>query len=624
MKQKLFSFVAFCIFTLLCLPVHPDSDTDFRTELHNGSRQELLRLGTQEVPPSNLGDWRESIDSTLFMLFRHTELFRGPLRIMIIDDNAIFSRLYPEGIMIISTGLLDYIDLQVFELTVNDPRRARDYANERERMIMPFLAYNVARFALDLDFISFKHSVKEIGLSRAAGNFSLSVLPSKKEIQQTDQFAQVLISLAGYDSRLYGDFLIQMQHYSPIQGNSLSPWFDAQETPANRLIFLEKNTLQTKELISAFSVLLQTLRTGTAYPDALSAITELRETVPNTIYLSRLEALILHQYWLSSIPAEKQVVKTIFPFASENDPSRQPFMKFAKSDWIPNSNKSGVLLLPRNEELPVFYYSALLAYERFLSAQADPSLSSTYAMLLFLGGKESDRALEIAESAARLESQSKSFLARNNYASLLFLSGTNTTEAVRIMNNLSASLGGKTPIKSSRNTLTLDIGMPADERDLLINHAIMFHSTNDRAGATKIITRLESWEIKKNSVSKISLRGISIGDTTTELINRWGHPESIGYNYYTEIWKYPKLGAEVSFTQPLDGKDPSIARITLYQGSPISPRADIRTGDSREYFEQVFGKPLYRSGDRDVYCAEGTRISVYYLFERIRSITVDK
>ncbi len=61
--------------------------------------------------------------------------------------------------------------------------------------------------------------------------------------------------------------------------------------------------------------------------------------------------------------------------------------------------------------------------------------------------------------------------------------------------------------------------------------------------------------------------------------------------------------------------------ITIASGSPVSPGGDIRTGDTREVFERVFGEPAYRAGDRDVYLVNGMRLSVHYLFNKIRSIT---
>ncbi|HHU35947.1 MAG TPA: hypothetical protein GXZ47_01825 [Treponema sp.] len=623
MKRTPFFFVISCILALICLPAHTATDAEIRKELHNGARQELLSIGTKEIAPANVGDWRETIDSALFMLFRRTELFRGPLRIMIVEDATVFSRIYPEGIIVLSSGLLDYIDLQVFELTVNEPRRARDHANERERMLAPFLAYNAARFALDLDFRSFKRTAKEIGTSRAAGNISVSMLPSNSEIQQTDQLAKVLIKLAGYNPEHYDSLLNHMRKFSPIPGNSLSCWFDSPIEPSERRIFLEKNVEKTNDLTSAFSIILQTLRNGNAYQDAISAVTELRETMTSSMYLSRLEALMLHHYWLSTVQPEKQIMKTFFPFASVQDPSRELFIQLAKSKKNPTSSKSGTQPLKPEEGPSTIYNSALFAYETFLSAQVDPSFSSTQAMLLFQGRKDTNRALEIAESASRLESQD--FVAKANYATLLFLSGKDTTEALRIMSRLLSSnrlFEDKKRISNLSSPLLLDIGIPGDERDLLINHAIMLNATKNRSSATKLLETLESWEGKKALNSKLLLRGISLGDTTSELINQWGHPESIAYNYYSETWQFPKLEVEVSLEQPVEGKDPRIARITLNQGSPVSPGGEIRTGDSRNDFEQTFGKPMYRSGDCEVYSVEGTRVTVLYLFERIRSITI--
>ena len=81
------------------------------------------------------------------------------------------------------------------------------------------------------------------------------------------------------------------------------------------------------------------------------------------------------------------------------------------------------------------------------------------------------------------------------------------------------------------------------------------------------------------------------------------------------------MGLVITFPQVEKGKEPGIIRIRMNAGSPVSPGGDIRTGDSRDQFEKIFGQPVYRAGDRDVYLSNGMRLSVQYLFDRIRSIT---
>src|SRR5690554_4218533 len=100
-KYMIRHLMAITLAAVLFIPAMPVPaavpDTGLRRDLVAGARQELLRRGRTEVLPEALGDWRETIDSVLFMLFRSTELYRGPVRIMVVDDTEVFSRFYPEG-----------------------------------------------------------------------------------------------------------------------------------------------------------------------------------------------------------------------------------------------------------------------------------------------------------------------------------------------------------------------------------------------------------------------------------------------------------------------------------------------------------------------------------------------
>lgn len=607
-RTKVFCALAACILIPAFTVIAEVPDVDIRRELLAGTRQKILEIGRTEVPPGELGDWRETIDVALFMLLRKTELYRGPIRVMVVNDPTVYSTLHPEGTMILSTGLLDYIDLQVFELSVNAPRRARDHAGERERLLAPYLAYNAARFALDYDFTAFKRIVRKSGYSHTTGNPARLIDNTPEEIHNTDLMACVFLELAGYSASFY------TQEYLSGKPGSAAPM-----SPDERTARLQKQSGILSLLYTEYSTVMQTLRTGTAFEDALRAIEQIRESLPGGIYLDRLEALINHQYWLSAIPAEQQYLMTLFPAAAEENTRITSFATLAGKRIQTERTASGIPVPGKEAGSTNRYNRSVQAYRSFLSARPDPALSSSYALLLFQGGSDIDQALLEAETAARLEAQSSACTARANHATLLFLSGRDPVEAQRILERLSRQTG-KAVLPASASRVLLHEGTPSDDREILANLALMLRITGNHDKADSILQQL-NMILKQQTGETVSFRGIQLGTTASALADRWGNPDSITYNFFHEVWEYPKLGIIVTFSQAKKETEPHVLRIQMNTASPVSPGGDIRTGDSREQFEAVFGKPAYCAGDRDVYLSKGMRISVQYLFDRIRSIT---
>ena len=606
------SFIVRIVTALFLLPAFTAfaevSDVDIRRELLSGARQEILERGRTEVPPEELGDWRETIDTVLFMLFRKTELYRGPVRVMVVDDQTIFSSLYPEGTLVVSTGLLDHVDLQVFELSVNDPRRARDHGGERERLLAPYLAYNAARFALDHDFVSFKRIAVKNGQVQPGVAYARLTENTPEEIGNTDLMACVLLDRAGYSPSLY------TQEYLSEKPEAKTP-----RRAADRRIRLQAQSSLLTLLYTEYATIMQTLRTGSAFEDALRAIDQINESLPGGIYLDRLEALVNHQAWLSAVPHKQQYLATLFPVAAEENTRLASFVALAENRSHSKLPAAGVTVPGAEAGISARYNRSVQAYRRFLSAREDPALASSFALLLFLGRSDIDQAFLEAETAARLEALSSGVTARANHAALLFLSGKDPVEALRILERLSRQTG-KTTVPAAASRVLLHDGTPSDDREVLVNLALMFRMTNKHDQADNLVEQLKALS-RQQEGGTVSFRGIRLGTTASDLADRWGNPDSITYNFFHEVWEYPKLGIIITFGQTEEGTEPRVLRIRMNTGSPVSPGGDIRTGDSREQFESVFGKPAYRAGDGDVYLSNGMRISVQYLFDRIQSIT---
>ena len=81
-----------------------------RERLMQVYRDEIAKASSNEIAASEVGEWYDIIETSLFMLIRRTELFRGTMRLIITDRQNARCMLYPDGTVLVSTGLLDYID----------------------------------------------------------------------------------------------------------------------------------------------------------------------------------------------------------------------------------------------------------------------------------------------------------------------------------------------------------------------------------------------------------------------------------------------------------------------------------------------------------------------------------
>ena len=141
----------FLSFFFIAVPAFTDSLTEgiyTRERLMQAYRDEIAEASLNEVAVSEIGEWYDIIETSLFMLIRRTELFRGTARLMITDMQNARCMMYPDGTVLVSTGLLDYIDSLLFMDTSGSARRIRNFNSERENFFAPIAAVCAAQFAL--------------------------------------------------------------------------------------------------------------------------------------------------------------------------------------------------------------------------------------------------------------------------------------------------------------------------------------------------------------------------------------------------------------------------------------------------------------------------------------------
>ena len=575
-----------------------------RERLMQGYRDEIAQASSNEITASGVGEWYDIIETSFFMLIRRTETFRGTMRLIITDRKDARCMMYPDGTFLVSTGLLDYIDSLLFMDTSGSARRIRNFNNERETFFAPIAAVCVAQFALN-----YYGTTKNAALS-----------PEK--VYTIDIMASVLLNIAGYPQGLLEIWLDRLTSIqSDTEGIKVFASFLADSVkPAARLEQLNGNGEAVTHLYEEISGVLFALQNRRGTADACTVLGNLLQLFPQSLYINRLNALVSHQAWLNSLDKRDMEMATFLPAAVYDNTSVFAFFQSAdfmfendddeQSDYFPKTT-------PVRSNSTV-YVQAKKAYSDYLTMIYEAGVASSYAYLLASSPltHERDAVLSIAEQADLFHTGADDKTARANYAALLYLIRKDYTKAQQLLADCLYSSVRKTTGK----VLFLTTGFPADERLIRCNYLRILKKMNDKTGAAKERQWLAGILSDQETVVPIVLRNVSVGDTVDKLLTAWNRPSTIIYNYYSERWLYRLLNTEV-IIRSKDG-DGAVLQLTVGFPSSLTLFNDIRTGDSRDAFEKVCGKSVYRSCDAFIYHRQGNLLQVMYGNNKIRNVTI--
>jgi len=581
MKQLFFCLILALWFLPLVAQQTPPSEGSKRLEALKATR----------IAPSELGDWAEILETVAFLLFRRTELDRGPLTILVSHSTEPDVELFFDGTLWISTALLDLIDLSLFTSENLSTRRIRHLESEREYLIAPFIAHQAARKALGF---SSDNSTQNIGGARGRARTAPATTKAVATAQ-ADSFASILLSVAGFPERAQDQALAMLGDGTQVRRDTLRREADT-------------NTALAQDLLTA----LLALRDGAALDNGQKIIKAMRELYPGAPYLDRLDTFFAIRLFLASIPSSEAFPPPFLPFNTGSfSPRNDPLWPMTN---IPNQ-------IPGNQGL---FTQALNELTRLATASSDDLVLSTQATFLALTGNPSHvrTALQLSELAALREDQGAGFTANANHAWLLFMTRQDPLRARMILTNSlmlqtrpQAGIQGILPSKER-----LSVGNPANAHDAArLLHWIGRHSGINPQDLTDY-PDLTAWN--PTTLPPLTLRGIRTGMNSDRLIHAWGQPAEIIYDFSTEYWVYPSLLARITIRRDLGASTDRITAIHLGYGSPVSLPADIRTGDRRSDIERHLGPPSYRAGDCEVYARGGTRIAILYLANTAREITV--
>lgn len=584
---------------------------EIRTEAMDFYRNEISAASINEISGENLGVWQEVLNASLFMLIRNNELYRGRMRLIIEESQIIKCGIYPDGTILLSTGLFDYIEAKIAENLVASPRRIKNLNIEREKMLSAFLAHAAASFALDNKLVYFSDP-------RRSGEKNSELLKSYN--LTADSFTLILLKLAGYDSNLFYSHLEDLKRIQadPNYAKKFESFFTDNFSPQQRISNLLKNKDEAEAVADEIFYVLDAVRSDdeNAIEDAKQRVSALRTAYPNNMYFKRLAAITAHKKWESGI--SNKGLLTAYPAGAQDS-------KTAKQNYeILNFDPKSLLIDQKNEETESIpghindYDEAVRAYKSYLNSIEESGMESSYSMLLFYSPNINDKtqALSLAEKAYLSENGTGSLIAASNYASLLYLSQKDFTKAKLILESLI-----KDNSITKNDPLFLISGTIIDTRIIIFNYARMLFGLGESEKALKAREQLRSLIFSMEKYSPIILKKIKLEDTTDDLIEYWGKPSGIKYNYFSEKWYYDFLNAEVSISTATNN---NIEKISIFADSNLSLPNDLRVGETKKSFESFFGKPIYTAGDCENYFYKSNKIQVLYLNGFIRQISITK
>ena len=593
-KTPVFLFIFFFIFYFEIAGA-TTSRLELREELMSLAKPTIEDALKNKIKSEDVGEWKDVAQDVLFALIRKTEVYRDVQNLYIIEDKEASSAIYPDGSIFINTGLFDYIDEKLFTYIFENVRKAKKLNTERETLLAPFLAFEVARFALDVDLNNF------INNRKATPPFSLS----DDDVFIIDEFASILLKVAGYDDKIMEDHLSRLKDDNRSSQKNVNI-----EERLNRLALSRQAIEKTSEEIS--NIIFQ-LNTQKGIGEGLQSIELLKTSYPSSLYFLRLEAIANHSLYLENLSQTTSSLLPVLPVAIIG-------YTYAEKYYLNLENKlKSVPFLSNDQDENLkmntsFLQKSIFLYEQYSASIKDFSMLSSYFTLLSM---TEEKANVLEEVKAKMERKNISLIEKVNYAIVLLETNQNTQKAISLLEETLKKIW----LKEEKNSLAS--GIFFDERLVLYDYAIAL-SKLKKVSKTKINSIIVALKLKlyanKND-EPLVVRGLKIGDTTDKLTELWGEPSSIIYNYYFERWFYNYLKALVvvsSYSTP-----PLVMQIILLPHSTVSLENYIRIGDDRKTFEETFGKSIYKAGDYEVYFYEEKAIHVFYSsFDTVRSIAI--
>lgn len=585
MKKTL--VILFIFFSFISFSFATKSRLELRRELISLARPTIEASLKNRIKVQDIGEWKDVASDVLFTLLRKTEIYRDMQNLYVIDDAEASLAIYPDGSIFINTGLFEYIDEKLFLIISENVRKAKNLNLEREAFLAPFIAFEVARFALDIDLNNF------IASGKNTPAYSLST----EDVFMIDEFASILLLVAGYSGSIMEEHLSRLENDGTYSQKNVSV-----KERLNRLALARQAIEKTSEEIS--NIIFQ-LNTQRGIGESLQSIELLKTSYPSSLYFLRLEAVANHSLYLDSLNSNSSLLLPLLPIAIIG-------YNYAEKYYVNLENKLKVTpFLSNDQDEHIKMNSSFLAksiflYEQYNDSIEDCSMLSSYFTLITASNDENIKTHVIEEVKNKIERKNTSLIEKINYAIVLLNASQSSQKAISLLEETLKK------INTDEGQDILREGIFFDERLVLYDYAIALSKfkKNNKKKISSVISELKSKLYVNENDEALVVRGLKIGNTTDELTKIWGEPSSIIYNYYFERWFYNYLKALVvisSYSTP-----PQVMQIILLPYSTVSLKNDVRINDDRKTFEDTFGKSIYKAADYEVYFYGEKAIHVLY------------
>lgn len=607
MKRTPVQFFCFICLFFVSLHVFSLDTVQDRSSYLYAAQIKIAQLESTKQLSYTLGPWNDIIESSLFLLLRTTELHRGSIQVIISDSASYPVRWYPDHTIVISTELLDFIDYYIFEQASLTGRRIRNITLERENLFVPFIAYEISRFALNYPYQTWLVSASDDTLL----NFDQRTQETHSDVFVIDEYAKILLSLAGYSSSLYDTWLaqsLQVENFTLFP--TFSSWLALQPSSVDRLTSVQTNSEKIKHATSDMQAIHYFIALQTELAEAQELLDRLFEEYPHSIHLMRLRALSLHLKCIDENFASLDMAPRLIPFA-----------QLKSSGYIFSQDQA--TQLSDTDLFNTSYLAAKDAYELYLTHNPEDTMFASYALFSLYGNRantEIDSILAIAKKASQSENleKSKDSFCRYVYSSLLHYVYNEDTIPKQLLLEI-ANLNVEQ--KPAEGFLSRGYSMDSSYISATLDSFDLQPTMKDTQSVLSFKNR------------SIQFRGIALGDSANKVIDTWGEPDSIRYSINLEIWTYSQIGANLLFV-PNKTNQRSLFYVQSNLSSILSPsinaqdtteafnHLNIRVGENRKLLEIYIGNSSRRSNDCELYTFGDTELLVLYSGNFIKKMSL--
>lgn len=567
--------------------------------------------------------WKVPVESAFTKMMKASGKEAFNLEYAVVANDSFNAAALPGGQFFIHTKTLDLLDEKIDayrkEKSIPDSKKS-EY---RENYIAAILSHELSHYYN-------QHSLKT--QMKIVGNPTEDdIIEASKYLEQIDYSQDLeleadlsgflLLKKSGYDPNWMVAILeiLKNLHAENVKGRNrnIIPYFQSHPSPNERLSLISGDKQEFYRMLAKLEHVFADIQLGANLKNCIKEIDSALEIYKNNVELLKAKSIAEHKYWLTTVPTENQVLRSLLDMPAFRD------------EMIPDESntKKGEKMIPGDLEA---YYAAVESYRKvFEEAESiDPAFLSNYAALLVYSTEESEikKAISMAENSFNSQ---RSIQTANNLGVVYWI-GEEKTKALEIFGNLAPMIN--TNLKTAIVFSSIDDSIKANWANMkkeiairnsfdpnyvsdlftpVLNYSLVQYYNGDKKSGKEIadvylnyydsdsnwaVYLAKTAKIKLNiSAKSFAINGVTVGNSEKELFKKLGTPSGkeieeikIGDNS-KKIIRYSKPGMAVSI---FNGK---ISMIRIQKGSSAKLNDSISVGDPVSKIEKTLGKPGVQS-----------------------------